>query len=248
MTRRAAWLMLAAPWYWPAAAQADTGYYLVSTYDVAGQTSIDYKYWNAHYSDGGFASPEIGIGYGVTSRWYTEVYVQWLRIGNGAQKMFETAWQNDYMLTQGQYPFDLALHTKVAKGHDAAGGYSIEWGPVLQTEIGRTQFNANLFFQRDYGHAASVERRGAELTYQLQVKHNWKPWFQPGLQAFGEVGKWNDWLPYKQQSHRAGPMIYGHRDIGHGGQREIKYEFAYLFGKNTARAANSFSMRVQLIF
>ncbi|KQQ39943.1 hypothetical protein ASF61_03780 [Duganella sp. Leaf126] len=255
--QRACLLMLAATLVWPCAAQADTGYYLVSTYDVAGQTSIDYKYWNARYSDGTVASPELGVGYGVTSRWYTEVYVQWLRVGNGAGKMVETAWQNDYMLTQGQYPFDLALHTKVAKGHDAAGGYSAEWGPVLQTEIGRTQFNANLFFQRRYGQTGQtaqaaqtgqVPPRGVELTYQLQVKQHWKPWFQPGIQAFGEVGQWNDWLPSRQQSHRAGPMIYGHRDIGAGGEREVKYELAYLFGKNTGRAARSFSLRVQLIF
>jgi hypothetical protein len=225
-------------------ALADTGYYLVSTYDVAGQTSIDYKYWNAHYNGRTVASPEIGIGYGVTSRWYTEVYAQWIRVGDGASRWISTEWQNDYMLTQGQYPFDLALHTKVEKARDSGDGYALEWGPVLQTEIGRTQFNANLFFQRDY-RVEDGAYRATELTYQLQVKHNWKPWFQPGVQAFGEVGKWNDWLPYRQQSHRAGPAVFGHRDIG---KQELKYEFAYLIGRNSARAAKSFSMRAQLIF
>jgi hypothetical protein len=224
--------------------RADTGYYLVSTYDVEGQASIDYKYWNAHYRDRGVGSPEIGVGYGVTSRWYTEVYAQWLTI-NGNTRQVATAWQNDYMLTQGQHDFDLALHTKVEKARDSGDGYALEWGPVLQTEIGRTQFNANLFFQRDYRVAPGGGEHAMELTYQLQVRHNWKPWFQPGVQAFGEVGKWNDWLPYQRQSHRAGPMVYGHRDIG---KQEVKYEFAYLIGRNSARAAKSFSMRVQYIF
>jgi hypothetical protein len=226
-------------------ALADTGYYLVSTYDVEGQASIDYKYWHAQYNARTTASPEIGVGYGVTSRWYTEVYEQWFtRNGSGTRRV-STAWQNDYMLTQGQYAFDLAMHTKLERSHDREDGYMLEWGPVLQTEIGRTQFNANLFFQRDYRVAPGNGEHPMELTYQLQVKHNWKPWLQPGLQAFGEVGKWNDWLPYGQQSHRAGPMIYGHRDIG---RQEVKYEFAYLIGKNSARAAKSFSMRVQYIF
>jgi hypothetical protein len=224
-------------------ALADTGYYLVSTYDVEGQASIDYKYWHAQYSGRTTASPEIGIGYGVTSRWYTEIYEEWFtRNGSGTQRT-ATAWQNDYMLTQGQYDFDLALHTKVERSHDRDDGYMLEWGPVLQTEIGRTQFNANLFFQRDYRTVSGPNP--TELTYQLQVKHNWKPWFQPGVQAFGEVGKWNDWSPYKQQSHRAGPMVGGHTDIG---RQELKYEFAYLIGRNSARAAKSFSMRAQLIF
>jgi hypothetical protein len=225
-------------------ALADTGYYLVSTYDVEGQTSIDYKYWNAHYNGRTTAAPEIGVGYGVTSRWYTELYAQWFQMNGGAKQWVETAWQNDFMLTQGQYDFDLALHTKVSRARDSAGGYALELGPVLQTEIGRTQFNANLFFQRD----VRVEGGGEhplELTYQLQVKHNWKPWFQPGVQAFGEVGKWNDWLPYKRQSHRAGPAVLGHVGIG---KQELKYEFAYLIGRNSARAAKSFSMRAQFIF
>ena len=224
---------------------ADTGYYLVTTYDVEGQASIDYKYWHAQYNGRTTASPEIGVGYGVTSRWYTEVYEQWFTRNGGGTRRVSTAWQNDYMLTQGQYAFDLAMHTKLERSHDKDNGYMFEWGPVLQTEIGRTQFNANLFFQRDYRVAPGGGEHPLELTYQLQVKHNWKPWFQPGVQAFGEVGKWNDWLPYDRQSHRAGPMIYGHRDIG---KQEVKYEFAYLIGRNSARAAKSFSMRVQYIF
>lgn len=238
--RLAAMLMCVSP-----LALADTGYYLVSTYDVEGQLSLDYKYWNAHYNGRTVAAPEIGVGYGVTSRWYTEVYAKWVKVNGAAPHWQETAWQNDYLLTQGQYDFDLALHTKVEKARDNAGGYALEWGPVLQTEIGRTQFNANLFFQRDYQVAPGGGEHPMELTYQLQVKHHWKPWLQPGVQAFGEVGKWNDWLPYRQQSHRAGPAVFGHRDIG---RQEIKYEFAYLIGRNSARAAKSFSMRVQLVF
>lgn len=229
-------------------AQADTGYYMVTTYDVEHQLSLDYKYWNAHYNGRTVAAPEFGVGYGVTSRWYTEVYAKWIKINGEGGKLVETDWQNDYLLTQGQYPFDLALHTRIGKERAAAQGYLVEWGPVLQTEIMRTQFNANVFFQRAYRVDASVAPAGGnhtELTYQLQVKQRWKSWFQPGLQAFGEVGTWNDWLPRKQQSHRAGPALFGSREIG--GQ-ELKYEAAYLVGRNSARAAKSFTMRVQLIF
>ena len=154
------------------AARAETGYYLVSTYDVEGQASIDYKYWNAHTSGGTVASPEIGIGYGVTSRWYTEIYGQWLRVRDGATRRIETAWQNDFMMTQGQYPFDLALHTKVSKPHGGDGGYSVEWGPVVQTEMGRTQFNANLFFQRDYHQPAGGGEHVTELAYQLAKRQD----------------------------------------------------------------------------
>lgn len=230
----------------PGLALADTGYYMVSTYDVEGQASVDYKYWNAHYQGLTVAAPEIGVGYGVTSRWYTEIYAKWVKINGGGSQWQETAWQNDVMLTQGQYPFDLALHTKVERARTSTEGYGLEWGPVLQTEIVRTQFNANLFFQRDYRVSPGVGGQNPmQLTYQLQVKQRWKSWFEPGLQAFGEVGKWNGWLPRSEQSHRAGPAFFGSRTIG---GHALKYEAAYLVGRNSARAAKSFTMRVQYLF
>jgi len=226
----------------PQLALADTGYYLVSTYDVEGQASIDYKYWNAHFANHTVASPEIGVGYGVTSRWYTEIYADAVKVNGGGSQWTETAWQNDFLLTQGQYDFDLALHTKIERPRDSSQGYGVEFGPVLQTEIGKTQFNVNAFFQRDY---RSGDDGAMQLTYQWQIKQHWKRWFQPGVQGFGEVGQWDHWLPRDQQSHRIGPAFFGSRDVG---KQEIKYEAAYLFGKNSDRHAKSFTMRVQYIF
>lgn len=231
-------------------ARAGTGYYLVSTYDVEGQQSVDFKYWNADYkARSSVSSPEIGYGYGVTSRWYTEVSAVWIRLHGRTDRLAEVEWQNDYMLTQGQYPFDLALHTTVARSATSPHSYSVEIGPVLQTEIVRTQFNFNAFLQREY---RTGEAERTQLVYQWQVKQRWKSWLQPGLQGFGEVGTWNDWLPRKQQSHRAGPAVFGSRELkapgASGPGRELKYEAALLVGKNSARTAKSFTMRVQYIF
>lgn len=223
----------------PQIALAETGYYMVTTYDVEGQASIDYKYWNAHYKNSpNTASPEIGFGYGVTSRWYTELITQWFQRDGRQTRNTGFEWQNDFLLTQGQYDVDVALHTLVERARRRENGYYVEFGPVLQTQIWRTQFNFNLFFQREMDNG---QHNDTELAYQWQVKQRWKPWFSPGLQGFGEVGKWNDWLPSKQQSHRVGPAFFG--EVGH-----FKYEAAYLFGKNSGRVANSFSMRVQYQF
>ena len=35
----------------PMAALGETGYYMVTTCNVEGQASIDYKYWTAHYKN-----------------------------------------------------------------------------------------------------------------------------------------------------------------------------------------------------
>jgi hypothetical protein len=229
----------------PQIACAETGYYLVTTYPNAGQAALDYKYWNAHVpGQPTVASPELGIGYGVNARWYTELSAAWAQVGGSRTHHTGIEWQNDFMLTQGQYDVDVALHTMVERSHDRAEGYAIEFGPVLQTEIGRTQFNVNLFFQRELDNG---EHNETELTYQAQVKYRWKNWLQPGVQAFGEVGKWNDWLPRHEQSHRIGPALFGQINLGPNG-RQLKYEAAYLSGRNAARSANSFAMRVQYLF
>lgn len=224
---------------------AETGYYLVTTYPNEGQRSIDFKYWNAKAPGlPPVSSPEIGFGYNVTSRWYTELTAQWFRASPGSDHLAGIEWQNDWMLTQGQYPFDLALHTNVERSEGSEHEIGLEFGPVFQTEIGRTQLNFNVFFSRDY---RAAESEPMQIAYQWQVRyHGRSRKLQFGLQGFGEMGKWNDWLPRKEQSHRAGPAIFGSVDLGD--PREWKYEAAYLIGTNNARTARSVAMRIQYAF
>jgi hypothetical protein len=224
-------------------AMAGTGYYLVSTYPNEGERTVDVKYWNAKPSGKPpRSSPEIGLGYNVTSRWYTEVTAEWFKLSPGPYKRSALEWQNDFMLTQGQYPFDLALHTNIERAQDTHG-LGFEFGPVIQTDVGRTQLNLNVFFERDY----RVEQaRPMEMKYQWQARYRWKPKLQFGAQGFGELGEWNHWLPRSEQSHRAGPALFGSWDLGDA--HEWKYEAAYLVGTNSARNAKSVTMRIQYTF
>ncbi|GAB2864374.1 hypothetical protein GCM10027277_36400 [Pseudoduganella ginsengisoli] len=214
-------------------------------YDEEGQLGIDYKYWNADFTNASSKSaPEIGISYSVTPRWYTEFNAEWFRQhGKDGSHLSGYSWQNDVLLTQGQYAADVALHTELGRSHSRPHVTSLEIGPAMQTEYYRTQFNANLFLQRDIQGAADAQ---TQLVYQWQIKQRWKSWLEPGVQGFGEVGKWNHWLPRNKQSHRAGPAVFGEVDVGAG--QEIKYDAAWLIGKNAARSAQSFTMRVQYLF
>lgn len=225
-------------------ANAATGYYLISTYENEGERSIDFRFWdvNARNAKAVYA-PEIGFGYGVTKRWYTEVLVGWVHNARNGTTLNDLAWQNDYLLTQGQYPFDLALHTEIKRFRNSSQGYGFEFGPALQTEFGRTQVNANLFFDRNY---RSARTSHMQMKYQWQVRHRWRPAFQFGLQGFGEFGEWNDWAPRRQQSHRIGPVIAGAVPLGE--TQALKYEFAYLTGKVFATPAKTFVMRVQFAY
>lgn len=224
-------------------ADAATGYYLVSVYSAENQISVDYKYWNARRNgSASLGSPELGIGYGVNSRWYSEVYGGYTENAAQGTQFDSLNWQNDFLLTQGQYWFDLAIHTNIEQ-YRRRDGYGLEWGPVFQTEIWRTQLNANVFLQRDY---RSNQSNATQLVYQWQVRQHWKPLLNFGLQGFGELGRWDDWDSQAKQSHRAGPAIFGTWYLPHA--QKLMYEAAYLIGRNAGRAAKSFTMRLQYAF
>jgi hypothetical protein len=94
---------------------ANPGYYLVTLYEDEGQRTLDFRYWAIQQKPGTQPNtwPEIGIGYNVTRRWYTELLLSYIS-GPGIRfSLADYNWQNDYLLTQGQYPFDLALHTNL---------------------------------------------------------------------------------------------------------------------------------------
>lgn len=58
---------------------AEPGYYLVTVYGNAGEKSIDYRYWTVKLPQHTETTwPELGIGYGLTERWYTEVFASYI--------------------------------------------------------------------------------------------------------------------------------------------------------------------------
>lgn len=227
--------------------RADPGYYLVTPYDRAGQAWVDLRYWSVK-SPGRRERiwPELGLGYGVNSRWSTGLLVSTVGPSNWEVATSSVQWQNDIMLTQGEWPVDLALHTKLVRESGEDGrSWAFEYGPALQTDFGRTQLNANLFFERSVEPEASPP---IQLRYQWQLRHRWKPLMNFGLQGFGEVGRWNDWPAAKDQSHRAGPALFGQLDLGRGGDEALLYQAAYLLGRVYRRQGDLFTVRLQYSF
>lgn len=227
-----------------AAACADPGYYVVTPYSNEGLVSVDFRYWTVKPRDGiETVWPELGLAYGVTSRWTTELFMSWIGSSNSATRPSTLNWQNDFLLTQGEWPFDLALHAQLIRSETTANTRALEFGPVLQTDFGRTQANFNLFFDRDYGRNAA---RPTRLKYQWQLRHRWVPQLHLGVQGFGEVGPWDDWAPANQQSHRAGPALFSTLRLG--GQDVVKLQAAYLLGKTYGSSGHMFTLDARYEF
>lgn len=228
-------------------ARADPGYYVVTAYDNAGQSTVDFRYWAVQRKGRREKIwPELGFSYGVNSRWTTELFTSYIGPSNWDVVPSSLNWQNDVLLTQGEWPVDVAVHAQlIRETGNGTNNYAIEYGPALQTDIGRTQLNANLFFERSFEDQADP----IQLKYQWQVRHRWQPWLNFGAQGFGELGRWNHWATGGEQSHRAGPAFFGRFDIGKKGEREaLLYQAAYLLGTTYHRRGHMFTLRLQYAF
>jgi hypothetical protein len=226
-----------------APAAADPGYYVVTVYDDPGMRTIDFRYWSVDRPGAqAVVWPEVGFGWNVNGRWYTELLASWIGSSTLPTRLSTINWQNDLLLTQGQYPIDVALHTLLVKSQRPSKPDALEFGPVLQTDIGRTQVNVNAVFERRFNDAAHTP---TQLKYQWQLRHRWRPWLHFGAQGFGEVGPWDDWSLRDDQSHRAGPALFGAVALG---DDTLAWQAAYLTGSVNARHAKMFTMRVKLDF
>ena len=227
-----------------AAASADPGYYVVTPYDNEGLRFVDFRYWTVKPNQRTeVVWPELGFGYGVSSRWTTELFLSWEGSAHEAVRPNTLNWQNEFLFTQGQWPWDLALHTQLIEEREAPHRTTVEWGPVLQADLWRTQFNVNLFFDRAF---PAEQAAPTMLKYQWQVRYRWHPRLHFGLQGFGELGPWDHWAPRARQSHRAGPAVF--TTLRLNDREAIKLQAAWLVGSTFARSGHMFTMRADWEF
>ena len=212
---------------------------------VQGEREIDFKFGSRKMSnpEASKAAASIGLGYGVTERWFTEVYLKYNRV-TGTTEFDAIEWENKFQLTEtGKYPVDLGFLIEIERPQAREEGYEVKFGPLLQTEFGKTQLNANLLFMRNY--RADFSNR-LQANYQLQAKYRLRQGLELGLQAFGEVGEFNSWSPRSEQSHRAGPAIFGKIPLGN--RTAIKYNTAYLIGSTESIQGKTLRMQVEYEF
>jgi len=222
--------------------------------DYVYMPTVEYGEREIDTKDGTYEEPDgtrktvytLGLGYGATEYWFTELYLKREREGSEGLTLVE--WENKFQLTEtGKYPVDVGLITEIeaplTDGHEP---YEFKLGPLFQTEFGKVQLNGNLLFERKFGPNDDDDHYDTEMGYQWQVKYRWKTTFEFGAQGFGEMGKWNDWKPSDQQSHRLGPAVFG--KIGLGQRQAIKYNAAWLIGTTHESPDNNFRMQVEYEF
>ena len=226
-------------------ANAEPADYVVTPDVTYGEREIDFKMGTLsqpnQYRE---SAASIGFGYGVTQNWFTEIYVKYKRENGEGTFRDAFEWENKWQLTEpGKYPIDMGFLLEIERPTDHAEGYEVKFGPLFQTEFGKTQVNTNLLFKRNY--QADFTNR-MQLGYQWQVKYRWKQQLEFGAQGFGEVGDWDKWSERDQQSHRYGPAIFGKFSVGD--RKAIKYNMAYLIDDSSVTRSNTFRAQIEYEF
>ncbi len=169
---------------------------------------------------------KIGIGTSLTDWWYIELEGEWEKGAQGHTEFEASALENIFqLLDQGRYWLDAGLLVEYEQAAASAGADKIEYGALLQKEVGPTINTANLVFENKIGNNGSGS---TEFEYAWQTRWRCRREFTPGFEAFGKLGEVGNILPSSQQEHMIGPAIFG--DIKLGARSKIKYELGYLIG------------------
>ena len=227
-------------------AHAGPSDYVYSPIVEQGEKELDFKLGTAKARDGTRTSAtSLGLGYGVKSWWFTEVYIKAKRETPGSWRYDAIEWENKFQLTEtGKYPVDVGFLVEIERPRDRTEGYELRFGPLFQTELTSSLVaNANLLLGKNY---RSVTPSLMQLDYQWQLRYRWKPEFEVGAQGFGRLGPWQSWLPAAQQEHKLGPAVFG--KIRLDSRSAIKYNAAWLIGVNNNTPRNTLRLQTEYEF
>lgn len=233
----------------PALAHADPDEYVRMPAVEYGEREIDLKYGTRKFNDTGErqSAGSVGFGWGVAPSWFTELYFKYHKDAGDRTRYDELEWENQFQLTEhNQYPVDLGLLTEIEIPRNREEGrFIVKLGPLLQWDMGPLRWNANVFLERAV-QSRTDEPHETELQYQAQALYGLAGGYGVGVQAFGDLGPWNHWLPRDEQSHRIGPAFYGKVKLG--GRQQIKYNAAWLFGASKAAPDNQLRVQAEYEF
>ena len=186
-----------------------------------------YDFDNRESKDAG-QKQKYAIGYGVTDRWFTEVYGEWEKdpeTGEGLE--YEaTDWENRFQLSEpGAWWADTGLYFEYEFASKSEHADKIEGKLLLEKQFGDFVHTVNFILEKEVN---GKEEAGLEGGFAWSGRYRWKQWLEPGVEWHSDLGELNHTGDFDAQKHQLGPVIYG-KLADH-----IKYDVGYLFGVTDA--------------
>ena len=194
---------------------------------------------------------EFAIGYGFTDYWKFTTAIEVANPQGESAEVEAFEFENLLLLTKDthhdedgasddDHHFTLGFYTALevpVEGGISEGG--IEFGPVLETEIGELEFVGNLFAEVPF-----ADGEDAGLAYAAQLVSEVNEDFGIGVEAFGEFeGLFGE---RGEDVHMAGPAIYWESELSNG--HKLEPRVAVLFGLNdeSPEAVLSFNLEYKI--
>ncbi len=204
-----------------------------------GETEIEYRGGWRTFDHGREEHADIlELGRGMNDHWFTEIELEQSFEDGGPNRLEAVEWENIFALTErGKYWADLGLFASYEHTFSSSPD-GLKIGPMFMKDIGPITANVNLLFEREVGKGAS---HATGLAYTWQARWHGSAAFEVGAQGFGELGTLGHLG--QDQSHIAGPVIFGEKRFG---QDKLKWNAAVLAGLD--RNAPNVTVRTQIEF
>ncbi len=173
---------------------------------------------------------KYAIGYGMTNRWFTEIYGEFERVKNKDNEDFDfdfsaLSWENRFQLTeQGQFPVDVGAYFEYEASFENKHPDKIEVKALLEKSLVNFTHTLNLAIEQQVGRHPDEDLAGG-LGW--SSKYRMREWFQPGVEWHSDFGEIGQTVAYQDQKHQLGPVFYG--KVGW-----VKYDVGYLLGMSDA--------------
>ena len=162
----------------------------------------------------GEESTRLGAGYGLTSRWFAEAYVEFEKVNGESRELESWEVENRFEITEhNQFWLNTGLLLEVEKIRDE-DLKEVTVGPILQKQLGDWVVTANILAQHQYG--SEAESNKWQSVGAAQIKYRYSKQFEPAIEYYGDES--NDY---------AGPAILGSTKLG---SQKLKYQAGWLFG------------------
>ncbi len=173
---------------------------------------------------------KYALGYGVSDRWFTEIYGEIERAKNSDDEDLDfsftaLSWENRFQLTeQGQLPVDVGVYLEYEASFEDKHPDKLEAKLLLEKSLTDFTHTLNLTLEQQVGRHPSEDLGGGVAW---SSKYRLKEWFMPGFEWHSDFGELAQTVSYQDQKHQLGPVFYG--KVG-----QIKYDVGYLFGISDA--------------
>ena len=191
---------------------------------------------------------EIEIG--ALPFWQPGIEGEFETVPGQNQRFSATTFENLFQLTpQGKYWADLGFFAEFSHAAGRNDPDSFAFGPLVQKEasdlfgldLGHdTIHTLNLLVEKEVGLNHS-EASPLLIAWQSRLRLN--PFFEPGIEYYGQLSSIAGTSEGTPVQHRLGPVLVGQYNMFQYGK--IRYELGYLFGLNQATERGALRWRFE---